>query len=488
MTASLLPHRHTRLRPGASWPEGRATGLSRRRQTRRTSPRRRRFGSDPFTVAFVDEHTRTAVVPVDATRHLDPRVWLVWLAAVIGPALIARNPFPLMALFIVVLVVRAAWTPALARDGGWSFVLRFAIVAALVSIAFNGLTAPFGDQILVRLPSWWPFGDVLTANALLFGVLSAVAIVIIVLAGLTVGRFADWPELLRSVPPRLLPLAVAGSIAWSFIPRTVATVRDIRDAQRVRGLRMSPARTLLPLVVPLLATSLERATTMAEALEARGFGGPLGRPTTNHWRRRVGALAMTIGLALAVAAIYLFLDGSSRPASVSAVVAVTLLLPALSGHTGGDYRSRYRVRVWRRRDTAVLLTSILSLGITSLTLAWVPDALRYSPYPDIPVPTVSIPFVLSLGLLLTPAVVAPLVASGRSMTREALGSGGSRGPETITRRSSYRQVEIGQRRRWPPLDRRPWASWPPRSRGQGRPGGRVPIRKTLMPLAGARRG
>ncbi len=350
---------------------------------------------------------------------MDPRVWLVWLAAVIVPALAGRNPFPLLALLIVVVVVRSAWAPALARDTGWSVILRFALIAAVISVAFNVLTAPFGDQVLLSLPGWWPLGDVVTANALVYGLLSAVAVIVIILAGTTAGSLADWPELLRSVPARFLPLAVAGSVAWAFVPQTIATLRDIRDAQRVRGITVASARTLVPIIVPLLATSLERATTMAEALESRGFGGSAERPRASLRASGIRSLATPIGLTLSIAGIYLLLDGSA-PAGVAATLTGALLIVVTLAGGGRDARSRYRRRVWRRRDSAVLATSLASLLVTGLTLTLQGAALRYSPYPDISIPVVGLPLILALGLLLAPAVVAPLVPVRRATVQGRL--------------------------------------------------------------------
>ncbi len=400
-----------------------------------------RLGSTPVPVETTA--VRASPLPVDATRHLDPRVWLVWLTAVLVPTLAARNPFPLLALMIVVVVVRAAWAPALARDTGWSFILRFAVIASLISILFNVLTAPFGDQVLLDMPGWWPFGDVVTANALVYGLLTAVAIVIIILAGTTAGLLADWPELLRSVPARFLPLAVAGSVAWAFVPQTVSTLRDIRDAQRVRGIRLASARTLVPILVPLLATSLERATTMAEALESRGFGGSAAR--FGKVRRHLGfrSFPAPVGLTATIVGSYLLIDGSPRWGAVVIVTGVVMFLISLSGR-GTDPRSRYRRRVWRRRDTTVLLAALLSLTVTGWTLVTDSDALRYSPYPDIAIPSVNIVLILALGLLLTPAVAAPLVpvrkVSGRVESNPA--------------RTQRRRHPIAVR----PI---PWASWPP---------------------------
>ena len=451
------------------------------------------------------EPVRPLAEPIDATRHLDPRVWMVWLAAVIIPALAGRNPFPLFALLIVVVVVRSAWAPALARDVGWSLILRFAIIAAVISIVFNVLTAPFGDQVLLSLPGWWPLGDVVTANALIYGLLSAVAVVVIILAGTTAGSLADWPELLRSVPARFLPLAVAGSVAWAFIPQTIGTLRDIRDAQRVREIGVASARTLVPIVVPLLATSLERATTMAEALESRGFGGPAMRSGASSRTSRARSLAAPIGLTLGVAGVYLLLDGSALT-GIAVATAGTLLIAVALAVGGRDARSRYRNRIWRPRDSVILAASLTSLLTTGLTLTTGASALRYSPYPDIAIPVVGIPLIVALGLLLAPAIVAPLVPvrkptvpgmlepdvseSQASRTRGASGGGADLssiraqrapaglpadvpsapqvpgdGSAPVQRGKFVHTMTSGTVRRTadrsPVTRARPWASWPP---------------------------
>ena len=47
-------------------------------------------------------------------------------------------------------------------------------------------------------------------------------------------------------------------------------MRDLRVALRGRGVELTPAR----LLSPLLAGSLERGLNVAEAMEARGYGRP----------------------------------------------------------------------------------------------------------------------------------------------------------------------------------------------------------------------
>ncbi len=44
--------------------------------------------------------------------RLDPRAWLLWGAAASLPALLGRNPFPLLMTLVAVLGVRIAWADA----------------------------------------------------------------------------------------------------------------------------------------------------------------------------------------------------------------------------------------------------------------------------------------------------------------------------------------------------------------------------------------
>ena len=58
---------------------------------------------------------------------------------------------------------------------------------------------------------------------------------------------------MRLLPERMAALAVAGSVAWSYLPRTTAALVEIREAQMARGYRPRGIRDAAPLVIPLLA-------------------------------------------------------------------------------------------------------------------------------------------------------------------------------------------------------------------------------------------
>lgn len=345
---------------------------------------------------------------VDAAR-VDPRAWLLWAAAAAIPPLIGRNPFVLTAVILAVVGVRAAWAPAAAGLAAWGGILRLAIVFSAVGVLFNVLTVRAGDRPFARIPAAVPLlGGSLTVNALVYGLLGATAAVALVLIGTTVGAIVDWPSLLRLLPERLTTVAVAGSVAWTFVPQTAAAWREIGEAQLARGHRPRGVRGLLPLLVPLLAGGLDRALTLAEALEARAFGAPLGaQPPAN----RVRGPATGIGLTAGVVATYLLAAGRPVAAAAGLALAAGCLLLANRGPGRAapvaPRRTSYREPRWDRRATTIAAGAGFSLLVQLATLALAPGAFAYEPYPSLAPPIVNLPLLAALGVLLAPAAVAP---------------------------------------------------------------------------------
>ena len=96
-------------------------------------------------------------------------------------------------------------------------------------------------------------------------------------------------------PAFIYQMGVVSAIAVGFVPQMVAAWQTIREAQQVRGHRVRGLRDLLPLIMPLLITALERAMQLAESMEARGFGGPA--EPGSRGRRLTQQLAILGGLA-----------------------------------------------------------------------------------------------------------------------------------------------------------------------------------------------
>lgn len=335
---------------------------------------------------------------------MDARAWLLWgLAASLVP-LLGRNPWPLLATLLAVLGVRAAWASGRPGAASWGTLLRLAAFFAAFGVLFNVLTVPVGDRVLVRVPDGVPIvGDVLTLNALAYGVLSGLALLTLVTVGTTLGAVLDWAETLRLLPGRLAGIATAGSVAFAFVPQTVTAFREIREAQAARGYRVGGARGLVPILVPLMAGGMERALTLAEALESRAFGSaPGGVAAPPAWRRP----AIALGLAAGVTGGYLLAVGDVAVA-IACLGGGGLLLGVGSRERRGERigRTRYREPRWGRGDTLVVVASVGVMVAVAVSIGREPRGLRYEPYPALDPPRVDLLLLVALAGLLAPVFV-----------------------------------------------------------------------------------
>ena len=195
-------------------------------------------------------------------------------------------------------------------------------------------------------------GAVLTRTALVvFGSIDLSSVIAAALEGLRLatllavfGAFnavVDPFGLVRLAPRRWHEPALAVALALSLAPRFIDAAGRVREAQKMRGLRTKGIRSLRSLVVPVLATGMEEAVTLAESMDARGHGRggrTLYRPP--RWDLRSGLCVLLSGIA---AGVFLALAAAGRgeasyspfpltwPSASGVMVAAALLLagPAL---------------------------------------------------------------------------------------------------------------------------------------------------------------
>ena len=78
-------------------------------------------------------------------------------------------------------------------------------------------------------------------------------------------------------------LAMMMTIALRFIPTLVEDTEKIMSAQKARGADLENGklferiRALIPILIPLLISSVRRAYELAEAMECRCYNGGVGR-------------------------------------------------------------------------------------------------------------------------------------------------------------------------------------------------------------------
>jgi biotin transport system permease protein len=111
----------------------------------------------------------------------------------------------------------------------------------------------------------------------ILGLVVVLRFAVLLLAALVVTITTRVSDMIETLERGLAPFAVLGvnpakvslalSLALRFIPLLADQTREVRDAQRARGLD----RSLVALTTPLLIKTLRLSTSLTEALEARGW-------------------------------------------------------------------------------------------------------------------------------------------------------------------------------------------------------------------------
>lgn len=326
---------------------------------------------------------------------LDSRTWLVWGICCMVPMLIGRHPVLVIAMLCIALTVRIVCIPASAVRWGW--IIRISALFAAIGVVFNALTVRSGNQAAFHLPilDW-----TVTWNAIAYGVVSGIAMVTLVLVGITSAAGLNWIALTRVLPPRMAPLAVSGSVAWSFLPAASQAFADIREAQAARGHQIRSVRDVLPIIVPLLDGSLNRALTMSETLEARGFGAATSATPTRSYAAVFGIISIVGALCLAFAI--------SMNAQYLLWISVVVTGIGAIGFTrsGAEhaFTTKYREHNLTRADFGVIAASVVSLAAILFFAVQDQRAIIFNPYPNLEVPAIDYRILLALVPLLGPAL------------------------------------------------------------------------------------
>lgn len=354
----------------------------------------------------------------------------LWLAMAVVPSLLTSNP-----VYLAICLLLVGWTHRqVARHSPtadtWGSFARFALFFVVFTLVFNVLMGAGGDTVLVELPAWrvandqgatlFQLGGPLTLESLVLGTVRAMALLSVIYALATFNTLVDHTQLLRGLPRWLDQAAVIVSIAIAFMPQLVKAQRDVRQALAMRGHRLRKLRDFLPLVLILLDEALERAINLAESMEARGYSGPPQPPSQRRRPRHFiagGLLLLCIGVVFDD----LSLPGDSvapSPGSLASQVLATwpqilsgiglgLIVAALWSIDRRSHRSRYRRQIWRRRDSALSVTSMLAAAI--LIALYVDDRAPffYAVFPKVQVPTTEWMITLPLLAILGPLLFLP---------------------------------------------------------------------------------
>jgi energy-coupling factor transport system permease protein len=331
---------------------------------------------------------------------LNARAWLIWLAAALIVAMTATNPLYLIIVLMCVALVRASHGTGNTRLPAW----RFGLAVVGFSTVYNALLTHVGDTVLVTLPQAIPLvGGRITLEAAAFGASRGLALWTILAVSSVLNDILSPYELVRLTPRFLRQAGLVVSITLAFVPQTLRSFRQVREAQAIRGHQLRGIRDLVALLVPLLADSLEKAVQLAEAMEARGYGN--SKSQTSNFKAQTLMMAGLSGMLLGwlVEAYWRNGIGWAMIAASAMAFAIGMRMIAASA----PRTTHYKRQVWSARDTLLAVSSAIPLaGVLAVTMLD-PQTLAFYPYPRVALPPFDVRLGLILALLGAPAFVRP---------------------------------------------------------------------------------
>jgi len=279
---------------------------------------------------------RRRASPLHAARGT---VVAVYCTAIALAALLTEHPLVLGSLLGTVLAAGAlaGVGPQLLRA-----LRRSAIPVIGLSVVVNLLVSREGLTVFARLGDWGVLGQVnLTLEALVYGAVFALRLLIVGLACLLAVCAADPDQLLGSCR-RLSPrVALSATVALRLVPVLAADAGRLAEAQRCRPgahARKPTARERLAVLRATVAGALERSLDVAAVLEMRGYPPARRAPGGLAARSRHDLAYAASAAAIALLAVGCSLTGAapfspypllSAPLDPT-VIALALLLPALA--------------------------------------------------------------------------------------------------------------------------------------------------------------
>jgi len=308
-----------------------------------------------------------------------------WLTAALAPSVLTRNPYFLALTLLAIAVTHRRLASRAEANEAWRGFAWFSAFFIVFALVVNALMGGAGRTPLIELPAWrwthesgatlFQIGGAITLESLVYSACAALALFAVIAALAAFNTLVNHYSLLRNVPPFLYQAGAVVSIALTFIPQLFQAQREIREAQALRGADPRRPREWGPFAAALLGEGLERAMTLAESMEARGFCGPPGERALARRLIIAGGLALILYGALAPSLLNLV----GWPFSLAGGALIVLILWRIARH---NRRSRYRRELWRRRDSALAACSAFSLLFLAAWHWLDPAALRFNPFPQ----------------------------------------------------------------------------------------------------------
>lgn len=226
-------------------------------------------------------------------HKLDPRTKLISLFALIVFIFVSQNAvaLSLMAVLIFVSMILSK-VPVKMYLKNLKAILPIIIFTMLINLFYNA-----SGEVLVH---FWKL--TITTGSLYRSIYMAARILLLILVSAELTYTTTPNDLTDAIERLLSPLKFIGlknavhtlammmTIALRFIPTLIEETQKIMNAQKARGADLESGKlierikALIPILIPLLISSVRRAYELAEAMECRCYNGGEGRKRMKQLR------------------------------------------------------------------------------------------------------------------------------------------------------------------------------------------------------------
>lgn len=311
--------------------------------------------------------------------------WVAWMLASGVLILTTRNPILLLVVLALLLGLGLRLSSPSERKRWMGQNLRFIGTILFLSAIINFIFTHTGKTTLFSLPGdWFLIGGAFTLESLMYGALNGLIVSSLYLTFTLFNKALSIQQLTRLIPQAFYPLTIITTISLSFFPSIQQKTRQIKEAQMIRGNPMKKLSDWLPIMVPLMVTSLENAIRLSESMTARGF------------QVKTASKGPSKGLIMLILATFLVFSGwmlslFSYPHWMS--WALYLAAALLVGFLFISQSKKARIThlhqdQWQTPDIlATVIFALHFLVMLGLILFQRTDFLSYSPYPTLTFPT-----------------------------------------------------------------------------------------------------
>jgi len=314
-------------------------------------------------------------IALSEQRFLHSGAWWLWAIFLAAMAASTTNPFLLLSIIaVVLLVVRNRKS-----DAPWSGSIKGYLIAAGLVVFIRMILVfitpdIFGDTTLlmlpeIKLPSFFAgvkLGGALKANTLLYAFEEGLRLATILICIGAAQSLASPTRLLKSIPAALYEVGLAIVVALTFAPQLAQDAKRVRDAQYLRGRKIKGIKALAKTLIPVLEGAMERARQLAAAMDSRGYGRRIHQSRAQRNLTNVFILGGLLGILFGLFGL-LGIFSQSRISSITLIIGITVSIFALWVAGNNASRSTYRPDTWRYPEFLVISSSFLGLIIFKLS-------------------------------------------------------------------------------------------------------------------------